>query len=200
MKKAFPILILLALASPASLHASDEARLLRFPAIHGNQIVFSYAGDLFSVDAEGGMARKLTSHVGYEIFPRFSPDGSKIAFTGQYDGNTEVFLIPSEGGSPQRLTHTATLGRDDVADRAGPNNIVMDWTPDGKYITYRSRMYSGAFYVSALFKVPVEGGMSEELPLLKGGFHSWSPDGSKIAYNRVFREFRTWKYYRGGTG
>ncbi|MFC2098200.1 PDZ domain-containing protein [Bacteroidota bacterium] len=198
MKKIFSILLFITVLSFLSLYASDEARLLRFPAIYGDQIVFSYAGDLFTVDADGGVARKLTSHKGYEMFPRFSPDGSKIAFTGQYDGNTEVFIMPALGGSPKRLTHTATLGRDNVSDRAGPNNIVMDWTPDGKYITYRSRQFSGSFFVSALFKVPAEGGMSEELPLLKGGFHSWSPDGSKIAYNRVFREFRTWKYYRGG--
>ena len=75
--------------------AQEEARLLRFPAIHGNQIVFSYAGDLYTADSQGGIARKLTSHIGYEMFARFSPDGSKIAFTGQYDGNTEVFVIPA---------------------------------------------------------------------------------------------------------
>ncbi|MEE9460990.1 MAG: protease, partial [Bacteroidales bacterium] len=122
--------------------ANDVARLMRFPASHGEQLVFTYAGDLYTVDSEGGMARKLTSHNGYEIFPRFSPDGSQIAFTGQYDGNTEVFVIPAAGGSPRRLTYTATLSRDNVSDRMGPNNIVMDWTPDGKYVTYRSRKQS----------------------------------------------------------
>ncbi len=198
MKKFFQFFILLALMPLVSMQAADEARLLRFPAIHGNQIVFSYAGDLFTVDSEGGLARKLTSHNGYEVFPRFSPDGSKIAFTGQYDGNTEVFVIPAEGGSPKRLTYTATLGRDDISDRMGPNNLVMDWTPDGKYITYRSRKQSFNAFVGQLFKVPAEGGLSEELPLPYGGFHSWSDDGNRIAYNRIFREFRTWKYYKGG--
>jgi len=198
MKKLFQILFLLVGISQFSLQASEEARLLRFPAIYGDQIVFSYAGDLFTVDSDGGIARKLTSHNGYEVFPRFSPDGSKIAFTGQYDGNTEVFVIPAQGGTPQRLTYTATLERDDVSDRMGPNNIVMDWTPDGKYITYRSRKQSFNSFVGQLFKVPVEGGLSLEVPLPSGGFHSWSPDGNKLAYNRIFREFRTWKYYRGG--
>jgi tricorn protease len=99
--------------------------LLRFPAIHGEQLVFGYAGDLFTVPAKGGLARRLTSDVGYEMFPRFSPDGKWIAFTGQYDGNTEVYLMPAEGGVPKRLTYTATLERDDVSDRMGPNNIVM---------------------------------------------------------------------------
>lgn len=181
-----------------NLQAAEEARLLRFPAIHGDRIVFSYAGDLFTVSSGGGLARKITSHPGYEMFPRYSPDGTQIAFTGQYDGNTEVFLIPSEGGSPKRLTYTATLGRDDVSDRMGPNNIVMDWTPDGKYISFRSRKESFNSFIGALYKVPVEGGLSEEIPLPYGGFHSWSPDGTKLAYNRIFREFRTWKYYRGG--
>ena len=188
MKKLFQILFLLVGISQFSLQASEEARLLRFPAIYGDQIVFSYAGDLFTVDSNGGIARKLTSHNGYEVFPRFSPDGSKIAFTGQYDGNTEVFVIPAQGGSPQRLTYTATLGRDNVSDRMGPNNIVMDWTPDGKYITYRSRKQSFNSFVGQLFKVPVDGGLSQELPLPSGGFHSWSPDGNKLAYNRIDRK------------
>src|SRR6266852_826882 len=118
----------------------DEARLLRFPAIHGNQIVFTYAGDLYTVASTGGVARKLTSHDGFEMFARFSPDGKWIAFTGQYDGNTEVYLIPRQGGVPRRLTYTATLGRDDVSDRMGPNNIVMGWKHDGKHIVFRSRM------------------------------------------------------------
>jgi len=93
----------------------SEARLLRFPAIHGNQIVFTYAGDLYTVATTGGVARKLTNDVGFEMFSRFSPDGKWIAFTGQYDGNTEVYLMPSEGGVPKRLTYTATLDRDDIS-------------------------------------------------------------------------------------
>jgi len=177
---------------------ADEARLLRFPDIHGNQVVFVYAGDLYLVSAEGGVARQITTNKGYESFPHFSPDGKYIAFTGQYDGNTEVFLIPSTGGVPKRLTYTATLGRDDIGDRMGPNNIVMGWTPDSKYIIYRSRRYSFNSFVGQLFLVPVEGGLSKEVPISKGGFCSYSPDGKKLAFNWVFREFRTWKYYKGG--
>lgn len=172
--------------------------MLRFPAMYGNQIVFSYAGDLYIISDDGGIARRITSHVGYETFPRFSPDGTQIAFTGQYDGNTEVFVMPAVGGIPKRLTYTATLSRDDVSDRMGPNNIVMGWTPDGKYITYRSRKQSFNDFTGQLFNVPAEGGITEELALSTGGFCSWSPDGKRLAYNRIFREFRTWKYYRGG--
>jgi tricorn protease len=178
--------------------AQDEARLLRFPTIHGDQLVFSYAGDLYTVNSNGGHARKLTSHIGYEMFPKFSPDGKHIAFTGQYDGNTEVFVIPAAGGEPKRLTYTATLGRDDLGDRMGPNNLVMAWTPDGKNITYRSRKQSFNDFKGQLFNVPVEGGLSQELPLSEGGFLSYSMDGRRMAYNKVFREFRTWKYYQGG--
>jgi tricorn protease len=192
-----PILVALAAASPA-MPQGDEARLLRFPAIHGDTVVFTSAGNLYSVPAAGGVARRLTSHDGFEMFPRFSPDGRFLAFTGQYDGNTEVYLMPAEGGMPKRLTYTATLGRDDVSDRMGPNNIVIGWTPDGKRILFRSRKDSFNDFIGQLFTVSIDGGIPEQVPLPRGGFGSYSPDGSKLAYNRVFREFRTWKRYRGG--
>lgn len=179
------------------LNAQEETRLLRFPAIFGDQVVFTYAGDLYTVDKQGGIARKLTNHDGYEMFARFSPDGSQIAFTAQYDGNTEVYLMQAEGGIPKRLTYTATLKRDDISDRMGPNNIVMTWKND-EQIVYRSRKKSFNSFKGQLFLAQVNGGLSEELPLPSGGFCSYSPDREKLAFNRVFREFRTWKYYRGG--
>ncbi len=181
----------------ASLSAQTEARLLRFPAIHGNQIVFSYAGDLYTVTSKGGTARKLTNDPGYEMFARFSPDGKQIAFTGQYDGNTEVYLMAAEGGIPKRLTITTTLDRDDVADRMGPNNIVMGWK-DTTHIIFRSRKAQWNDFKGDLLLESTEGGLPEALPLPRGGFCSFSPDLKKLAYNRVFREFRTWKRYRGG--
>ncbi|MDR2118348.1 MAG: PDZ domain-containing protein [Tannerellaceae bacterium] len=180
--------------SPA--HAENEARLLRFPATNGSEIVFSYAGDLYKAPLGGGEAARLTSHTGYEMFPRFSPDGKTVAFTGQYDGNTEVYTVPLAGGEPLRLTYTATNRRDDLGDRMGPNNIVMTWTPDGKSIVYRNRIGSG--FEGRLYTVHKEGGLSEAIPLPEGGFCSYSPDGKRLAYNRVMREFRTWKYYKGG--
>lgn len=175
-----------------------EMRLMRFPHINGEQVVFSYAGDLYTTTLDGGTARKLTSHIGYEMFPRISPDGKYIAFTGQYDGNTEVFVIPSTGGEPRRLTYTATLGRDDLGDRMGPNNIVIGWTPDSKHILFRTRQYTFNDFTGQLMTVPVEGGEATEVPLKNGGFASYSPDGKKLAYNYIFREFRTWKRYQGG--
>ncbi len=197
MKRIFAFLTLAILWATLAV-AQEDVRLLRFPAVYGNQVVFTYAGDLFTVPLEGGVARRLTSDEnGYEMFARFSPDGKHIAFTGQYDGNTEVFLIPSGGGIPERLTYTATLGRDDVSDRMGPNNIVMTWK-DNDHIVYRSRKQSFNSFKGQLFIVSKEGGLSEELPLPVGSWCSFSPDGKKMAMNRVFREFRTWKYYKGG--
>ncbi len=177
---------------------AEEARLLRFPAIHGDQIAFGYAGDLYTVSARGGLARRLTSDPdGYEMFPRFSPDGKHLAFTGQYDGNTEVYVMPAEGGTPRRLTYTATLDRDDVSDRMGPNNIVMTWR-DNETVVYRSRWTQWNPFKGELALAKLGGGVFETLPLPRGGWCSFSPDGKQLAYNRVFREFRTWKRYRGG--
>ncbi len=177
---------------------AQEARLLRFPAVYGSQVVFSYAGDLFTVDRNGGIARRLTSHPGYEMFPHFSHDGKWIAFNAQYDGNTEVYIMPAQGGIPKRITYTATLSRDDVSDRMGPNNIPLCWTPDDKFVVYRGRGYSFNSFKGQLFKAPVRGDLSTDLPFSVAGWCSYNADGSKLAYNRVFREFRTWKYYRGG--
>ncbi|MFP4082894.1 MAG: PDZ domain-containing protein [Candidatus Aminicenantes bacterium] len=179
-------------------YAPDEARVLRFPAIHQDQIVFTYAGDLYTVPSQGGIARKLTSHQGYEAFARFSPDGKHIAFTGQYDGNREVYVMPREGGIPQRLTYTPSLSRDDISDRMGPNNIVMTWKHDNQHVLFRSRMREWNPFNGQLYLASIQGGLPQQLPLPRGGFCSFSPDDKKLAYNRIFREFRTWKRYRGG--
>ncbi len=182
----------------ATAFAQEEvARLLRFPTIHGEQVIFSYAGDLYTVAKTGGIARQLTNDDGYEMFAKFSPNGKLVAFTGQYDGNTEVYLMPAEGGIPQRVTYTATLSRDDLSDRMGPNNIVMTWKDD-EDLVFRSRKKSFNSFVGQLFEVSKDGGLSTVLPLPNGGFCSFSPDKKKLAYNQVFREFRTWKYYKGG--
>jgi tricorn protease len=176
----------------------DTTRLLRFPATNDNQIVFCYAGEIFTVPKEGGIARRLTSGPGYTSFPRFSPDGKQIAFTSQYDGNTEVYVMPAEGGAPKRLTTSATLGRDDISDRMGPNNLVMTWENTKPLVVFRSRMKSFNDFIGSLFTVGLDAELPQQLPVPRGGFVSFSPDDSKMAYNQVFREFRTWKHYRGG--
>ncbi|HHS12793.1 MAG TPA: protease [bacterium] len=197
MKKRF-LAVSLCLMAVQILYAMEEARLLRFPAVYQDQIVFGYAGDLYTVDSKGGIARRLTSHTGYECFPRFSPDGRTVAFTGQYDGNTEVFIMPARGGVPRRLTFTSTLGRDNISDRMGPNNIVMGWKPGTDEIIFRSRMKSYNDFNGQLYTVSLQGDLPDQIPVPRGGFCSFSSDGGKMAYNRIFREFRTWKRYRGG--
>ncbi|WP_353195113.1 S41 family peptidase [Parapedobacter defluvii] len=192
------MLILLTMCAIWGANAQDEARLLRFPTVHGDQVAFTYAGDLYIVPASGGVARRITSHLGHELFPRFSHDGKYIAFTGQYDGNTEVFIIPATGGIPKRITYTPTLSRDDLADRMGPNNIVMGWTPDDQHVIYRGRGTSFNPFKGKLYLAPLNGDLSLELPFSVASWASYNADGSKLAMNRVFREFRTWKYYRGG--
>ncbi|HOK37405.1 MAG TPA: PDZ domain-containing protein [Bacteroidales bacterium] len=200
MKKIFfcCLLLIISLIISFEVFSLEETRLLRFPNEYNDTVVFSYAGDLYLVPISGGVAKRLTSHSGFEMFARFSPDGKTIAFTAQYDGNTEVYLIPKTGGEPKRITFTATLERDDVSDRMGPNNIVMSWTNDGKNVVYRSRGKSFNDFKGQLFLAPIDGGMSSPLPFSTASWCSYSPDGKKLAMNRVFREFRTWKYYKGG--
>lgn len=189
-------LIALFLLFTFSVSKSDEARLLRFPNASNDKIVFVYAGDLYVVGIGGGVANRLTSSEGIELFPKFSPDGKWIAFSGEYDGNRDVYLIPAEGGEPKRLTYLMDLPN--IPERMGPDKIIMGWSTDGKKILYRSRSNWWHSWCGKLFWVSVDGGLPEELPLPRAGFASLSPDGKKLAYNRVFREFRTWKRYRGG--
>src|SRR5213595_2762739 len=134
----------------------NTSRLLRFPTTNGQQIVFCYAGELYTVPKEGGIARRLTSGPGYTSFPHFNADGKQIAFTSQYDGNTEVYVMPGDGGEPKRLTITATLGRDDVSDRMGPNNIVMTWQNTKPQIAFRSRKKSFDSFIGSLFTVGLD--------------------------------------------
>ncbi|HKI86000.1 MAG TPA: protease, partial [Thermoanaerobaculia bacterium] len=171
--------------------------LPRFPTLHGNDIVFEAAGNLWWVARQGGDAVRLTSDRGYDMMPRFSPDGKWIAFTGQYDNSTDVFVIPAAGGVAKRLTYHS-----DVVDHAqmrwGPDNMVVTWTPDSKKIVFLSRRTTFNDWFGQLFEVPVTGGLPRQLPVPKGGVTSFNADGSKIAYNRIFRNFRTWKRYTGG--
>jgi len=176
----------------------NTTRLLRFPTTNDREIVFCYAGELYTVGKDGGIARRLTSGPGYTSFPRFSPDGKQVAFTSEYDGNREVYVMPADGGTPKRLTISATLGRDDVSDRMGPNNIVMAWQNTKPLIVFRSRMKSFNDFIGSLFTVGMDAELPQQVPVPRGGFTSFSPDDSKMAFNRVFREFRTWKHYRGG--
>jgi tricorn protease len=201
-------LVALALTSPASSPATlaaegapvDETgaatRLLRYPDVHGDLVVFVYGGDLWSVSARGGLARRLTGHPGVESFPKFSPDGRFIAFTGQYDGDEQVYVMPSEGGEPLQLTAYPALGP--VPARWGSDNQVVGWTPDGSAVLFRSWREETSVVDSRLYTVPAGGGLPAPLPMVKAGSGTFSPDGKQVLYSPQARDFRTWKHYRGG--
>jgi tricorn protease len=187
MKK-FLVLFALCIFTGFTQHAAAQidARMLQYPAVSQTQIVFAYAGDLWVAPKDGGVANRLTTPKGEETFPRFSPDGSEIAFSGNYEGNVDVYVIPSKGGMPARLTHNG------MPDR------MVDWYADGQHVLYASSMESGRQRFDQFYKTSVEGGMPEKLVIPYGEFASLSPDGKKIAYTPMSQAFRTWKRYRGG--
>ncbi|PYV68032.1 MAG: hypothetical protein DMG97_25855 [Acidobacteria bacterium] len=176
---------------------TQEGRLMRFPDIYKDKVVFSYAGDLWLASTSGGIASRITSHVGRELFPKFSPDGKRIAFTGQYDGNFNVYVMPSTGGQPKQLTFYQGSAQP-LNDRMGIHDEVVTWTPDSKRIVFLSRRDASNGWVKREFTISIDGGLPQPLPMDQGGLLSYSPDGNRVAYNMIFRNFRTWKRYTGG--
>jgi tricorn protease len=191
------LVLLLALACTGSSQEMPEGRLMRFPDIYKDKIVFMYGGDLWLASTAGGDARRITSDPGRELFPKFSPDGKWIAFTGQYDGNFNVYVMPAQGGQPRQLTFYQGAAAP-LSDRMGIHNEVVTWFPDSKRILFISRRDATNGWTKRPFSVSIDGGLPEPLPVDQGGLTSFSPDGSKIAYNSIFRNFRTWKRYTGG--
>ena len=175
----------------------QEGRLLRFPDIYKDKIAFMHGGDLWLVSSSGGVARRITTHPGRELFPKFSPDGKWLAFTGQYDGNFNVYVMPSDGGQPRQLTFYQGAAQP-LSDRMGIHNEVVTWTPDSKRIVFLSRRDASNGWIKRQFSVSVDGGLPEAMPMDQGGLGTFSADGTKIAYNQIFRNFRTWKRYTGG--
>jgi len=176
--------------------AKGQTKLLRFPDVHGDKVVFTYGGDLWTASTSGGMATRLTSHPGLELFAKFSPDGKWIAFTGQYDGDEQVYVIPSTGGIPKQLTFYPARGP--LTPRWGYDNQVYGWSPDGKSVLFRSLREHFDLGDSRLYTVSVDGGMPQALPMPKSGAGDFAPDGKKVVYSPLFRDFRTWKRYSGG--
>lgn len=176
----------LVVAASVSATAQIDARLMRYPDVSATQIVFTYANDLWIAPKTGGVAQRLSTPKGEESFARFSPDGREVAFSGNYDGNLDVYTLPVTGGVPARVTH-----------HPGPDRMV-DWTPDGKSLLFASAMESGKDRFNKLFLVPKGGGLPQALPLPYAEFGALSPDGKVLAYQPISTDFRTWKRYRGG--
>jgi tricorn protease len=170
-----------------SINHSPDALMLRFPDVSKSEIVFVYGGDVWIVSREGGVARKLSSPKGRESFPKFSPEGDKVAFSGNYDGNTDIYVISSSGGTPERLTHHPE------------EDWVVDWYLDGESILMRSKMLSPRDRYNRLFRLPLQGGMPEVLPLPYGEIGSFSPNGESLAFQYKARQSNAWKRYKGGT-
>ncbi|PYR89760.1 MAG: peptidase S41 [Acidobacteria bacterium] len=183
--RALVCLALIALCSHP-VFAQIDARMFRHPAVSRDQIAFVHAGDIWLAPKTGGTAVRLTSSPGEESFPRFSPDGTKVAYSASYDGNVDVFVVPVSGGEPKRLTHHP------MADR------VVGWTPDGTRVLFASSRESGRQRYNQFFTVGLDGGLPERLPVPYGEFGMYSPDGRQFVYMPMAQDFRNWKRYRGG--
>ncbi|HTB25952.1 MAG TPA: hypothetical protein VK711_11320, partial [Puia sp.] len=180
------MLLLLQILGLTRLEAQIDAGLFRYPDVSKTQIVFSYANDLWLVSKEGGEAVKISSPPGVESYPKFSPDGKTIAFTGNYDGNRDVYTLPVMGGVPVRLTEH------------GYQDRVVDWTPDGKNVLFASIRESGKARFNQFYTISSVGGAASKLPLAYAEFGSYSPDGSQMALTFRTQAGRNWKRYRGG--
>jgi tricorn protease len=189
-------IFLLGLLLPLVGSAYEDARLMRFPDINGNLIAFVYAGDIWTVPADGGDARRLTSHKGLELFPKISPDGNWIAFSAEYTGSRQVFVMPSKGGTPKQLTFYNDVGP--MPQRGGFDYVVLGWTADSKKVLFRGNRTEYGDRMGRYYLASLDGGLEEELPIPYGGFADLSPDNKKMAFVHIDREFRTWKRYKGG--
>lgn len=185
IKKAILVSVFAFLSAGIGLIRAEKPLLFQQPALSQTRIVFVFAGDLWIVGREGGEAHRLANGVGMEKDPAFSPDGNLVAFTGQYDGNVDVFTVPADGGVPRRLTHHPA------------NDEVVGWSPDGKRILFRSGR--NAFSnVPRIFSVGIDGGFPEELPFMEAFDGCFSPDGSRFVYMPIGKEQPAWKRYQGG--
>lgn len=185
--------LLVLIGSPVA--ADGEARLLRYPTIHRDFVVFVYAGDLWRAASDGGQAWRLTSHDGSELTPKISPDGRWVAYSAQYGGTRQVYVIPAAGGEPKQLTFYNDVGA--MPPRGGFDYWIQGWSADGKILVRMNRTPWGQ-RPGRLYRVDPAGGLEQPLPVPISGSASYSPDGAHLAYTYFDREFRTWKRYQGG--
>ncbi len=187
---------LAALGCLVAVLSAAQTKLLRYPDIHGERVAFVYGGDIWTAPDSGGTATRLTAHPGLELFPKFSPDGRWLAFTGQYDGDEQVYVVPVTGGEPRQLTYYPARGP--LAPRWGYDHHVYGWTPDSKRVLFRSTREYWKAGSGRLYTVSLDGGLPTPLKIPLSGAGDISPDGKRVAYSPLFRDFRTWKRYQGG--
>jgi tricorn protease len=190
------VALLLLLPGLAAAQPQGDTRLLRYPDICGDTIAFVYGGDLWLAGAGGGVARRLTSGEGEELGPKFSPDCKSIAFTGQYTGTRQVYVIPVDGGTPRQLTFHNDVGT--IPPRGGFDNQVLGWTPDGRQILFNAHRTPYSERNARPHLISAAGGMETPLAIREGSAGVLSPDGDSFVFAPVMDEFRNWKRYRGG--
>lgn len=176
--------------------AHAETLVLRFPDISDRQITFVHAGDIYVVGRDGGSAVRLTADPGQELYPKFSPDGHWIAFSAEYSGTRQVYVMPASGGTPRQLTWYSDIGP--MPLRGGSDDRVLDWSPDGKNILVRMNRVAQDERGGRPYLVPFAGGLETPLAIPESGGGMFSPDGQSIVYTPIDRDFRSWKRYRGG--
>ena len=197
-QRGLPLLAAFGLIAGAATSASAEdtgRRLLLYPDIHKDFVVFVHAEDIWRAPADGGAAHRLTSHEGQELFPKISPDGTMIAFSAQYSGSRQVWVMPANGGEPKQLTYYTDVG--ELPPRGGYDNWVLGWTPDNKILALMNRTPWGE-RLGRYHLIDPAGGLEKPLEIQRGGTASYSPDGTRLVYTPIDREFRTWKRSIGG--
>ena len=184
-------------ANPDATEASEEwTRLLRMPDIQGNLVTFVYAGDIWVADVQSGAARRLSSDVGFEVFPKLSPDANTVAYSAEYGGNRQIYTLPVLGGALKQLTWYNDVGP--MPPRGGWDYRILDWTPDGDHVVFLGNRLPWGPRMTRPFTISANGGMETPLGPPESGGGMLSPDGGKYVYTPISREFRTWKRYRGG--
>ena len=194
MRSVLVLLLALVVFAPAA--GAAETRLLRFPDIHADRVAFVHGGNIYTASVDGGLAQRLTSHEGMELYPKFSPDGQWIAFSAEYSGTRQVWVMPAWGGTPRQLTFYTDVGP--MPPRGGTDYRVLDWTPDGKHVLVRANRTPYGERDGVPMLVPFEGGMEKPLGPPETGGGMLSADGNTYVYTPIDREFRTWKRHRGG--
>ena len=185
-----------AISPMVAAYQTQDTRLLRFPDIHKESVTFVYAGDIYIANTKTGKSTRLTDHIGFETFPKFSPDGSQIAFSAQYNGSRQVYVMNRDGSDLKQLTYYNDVGV--MPPRGGFDYRVLDWTPDGKHIVFRANRTPYGQRVGRPYIVPAAGGLEQPLAIPETGGGMLSPDGKQYVYTPIDREFRTWKRTRGG--